>query len=239
MKISPITRALMDSDKILQPHNEGDWNGPIDETNNGFLSFNDAGLECETGEFLYSMVRLLKPESVLETGTHWGVGAAYMGKALQDNGFGHLTTIEFLPENWRRAIERMGRLGLSDIVDCVYMDVAQFNPGLDLRGSNETMENPPKKQYKLILLDTEPQTRFAELLKFYDNLEEGGFIFIHDLHRHMHQIPNEDHGFAWPYGVLPEEIKDLVKTDRLRPFHFTTPRGFTGFYKVSRNDYKW
>lgn len=234
-----ITKTLQETDKSLVLHNEGDWSNPVDPQKPGFTSFNDAGVETETGEFLYSMVRILKPEFVLETGTHWGVGASYMGQALKDNHAGHLTTIEFLPENWRLAVERMARLGLSDVVDCVYMDVAQYDPGLDLRGSNESMENPPKKQYKLILLDTEPQTRFAELLKFYDNLEEGGFIFIHDLHRHMHQIENADHGFAWPYGVLPEEIKELVKADKLRPFHFSTPRGLTGFYKVSKSDYQF
>ena len=243
MKISAITREIAGLDQNLYVHNEGDWSGPLDETNNDFTSFNDAGLECETGEFLYSMVRLLKPEFVLETGTHWGVGASYMGIGLRDNGFGHLDTIEFLPENHAKASQRIERLGLSKIVTCHFGGVANFKVPEDWRGSNETAQlaglPQPKIKYKLILLDTEPQTRFAELLKFYDALEEGGFVFIHDLHRHMHQIPNEDHGFAWPYGVLPEEIKDLVKTDRLRPFHFSTPRGLTGFYKVSQNDYKW
>jgi hypothetical protein len=55
----------------------------------------------------------------------------------------------------------------------------------------------------------------------------------------MHQIPNEEHGFAWPYGKLPPEIIKLVKEDKLRPFHFPTPRGLTGFYKTREDDYKW
>jgi len=220
-----ITKKLIELDKIFQLHNEGDWGNPLDSNKLGFTSFNDAGIETETGEFLYSMVRLLKPRRVLETGTHWGVGAAYMGSALKENKEGHLDTVEFLPEIYQKAKERMERLGLSEWVTCHFGDVALFEP-------KDTL-------YKLILLDTEPQTRFAELIKFYDHLEEGGFVFIHDLHRHMHQIPNEDHGFAWPYGKIPNEMTALVWQDRLRPFHFSTPRGLTGFYKPHSQDYSW
>ena len=115
-------------------------------------------------------------------------------------------------------------MGLDSIVTCHLGDVAKF-------------ENSIK--YQLILLDTEPQTRFAELIKFYLNLDAGGYIFIHDLHNHMHQIPNTEHGFAWPYGKIPEEMRQLVLTGKLRPFHFHTPRGLTGFYKPSPEDYQW
>lgn len=220
-----ISKRLQELDPTLILHNEGHWDKPLDPELPGFTSFNDAGIETETGEFFYSMVRLLKPLNVLETGTHIGVGAAYMGQALKDNKQGHLDTVEFLPEIWERAKKRMEDLLLHDYVTVHLGDVADLDLG--------------DKKYQLILLDTEPQTRFAELVKFYNNLEEGGFVFIHDLHRHMHQIPNEDHGFAWPFGIIPNEIKMLVKDGKLRPLHFPTPRGLTGFYKPSVEDYKW
>lgn len=226
-----ITERLLQLDPTLTRHNEGFWNEPYDPNKKGsYSSFNDAGIEIETGEFMYAMVRMLKPMHVLETGTHWGIGAAYMGVALKDNGQGMLDTIEFLPEIYSRAKKRMEDLGLSEFVHCWLGDAATFRP------EGVTHE---KLWYDLILLDTEPQTRFAELLKFYDNLKEGGYVFIHDLHRHMHQIPNEEHGFAWPYGPIPQEMKDLVISGKLRPMHFPTPRGYTGFYKVSKDDYRW
>lgn len=223
--MSDITNRLIRLDGQLEQHNEGEWSGA---DNSKYSAFNDAGVECETGEFLYSMVRILKPEHVLETGTHFGVGASYMGLALIDNGGGHLDTIEFLPEIHAVAKERIDRLGLSHLVTCHLGDVARFDPNY-----------PTFTEYKLIFLDTEPQTRFQELLKFYPNLAPGGFIFIHDLHQHMHQIPNEDHGFAWPYGRIPQAMQSLVEYDKLRPIHFETPRGLTGFYKVDDKDYKW
>lgn len=219
-----ITQRLQETDPSLILHNEGHWQEPLDQTKPGYTSFNDAGVETETGEFLYAMVRVLKPEHVLETGTHWGVGASYMGQALKDNKNGILDTLEFLPEIYTRACERMSKLELTEHVHCHLGDARQFIPDCT---------------YKMILLDTEPQTRFGELLKFYPYLEDGGFLFIHDLHQHMHQIPNEDHGFAWPYGPIPKEMTELVKTGALRPFHFATPRGLTGFYKVDPKDYQW
>lgn len=225
-----ITQRLLELDPTLSRHNEGAWQEPYNPDSEGFSSFNDAGIEIETGEFLYSLVRLLKPKKVLETGTHWGIGASYMATALKDNNSGTLDTIEFLPEIYAKACLRLEKLGLlprgqgTRWVNPILMNAAFFEPTED---------------YQLILLDTEPQTRFSELLKFYPKLDEGGFIFIHDLHRHMHQIPNEEHGFAWPYGPLPEEIKALVNSGHLRPFHFSTPRGLTGFYKVSKGDYRW
>src|SRR3990167_4430480 len=97
-----ITERLMALDPTLQIHNEGEWGKTITE----YSAFNDAGVECETGEFLYSMVRILKPDRVLETGTHWGIGMSYLGMGLKDNKKGKLDTVEFLPEIYNRAVKR-------------------------------------------------------------------------------------------------------------------------------------
>jgi predicted O-methyltransferase YrrM len=215
-----ITDRLTSLDPTLIVHNEGEWSNSFSK----YSAFNDAGVECEVGEFLYSMVRVLKPTSVLETGTHVGVGASYMGLAVKDNGFGHLDTIEFLPELHVQANHRINKIGLSQVVTCHFMDVKDFQPEFF---------------YQFMFLDTEPQTRFAEFVRFYDFLDDGGYCFIHDLHNHMHQIPNEEHGFAWPYGPVPGFMKQLVRSGEIRPIHFETPRGLTGFYKVRESDYKW
>src|SRR6185369_3261466 len=225
-----ITTELMQLDPTLERHNEGHWNEPY-IPGGDFSSFNDAGIECETGEFLYALVRLLKPGRVLETGTHWGIGASYIGMGLKENdNKGTLDTIEFLPEIFDRAQQRILKLGLQNVVMQYLMDVKDFKP-VDF--------NLGQDVYDLILLDTEPQTRFSELIKFFPNLREGGYVFIHDLHRHMHQIENEEHGFAWPFGVIPRPILDMVKGGQLRPIHFPTPRGLTGFYKPSSEDFVW
>lgn len=218
-----ITAEIAELDQTLTLSSEGHWDSP-QVAEQGYHSFNDAGVECETGELLYAFIRILQPERVLETGTHWGIGTSYMALGLRDNAKGVIDTLEFLPEIQKVAIDRFNRLGIADRVHSHLIDAAKFQPPTN---------------YDFILLDTEPQTRFAELIKYYDFLKHGGYIFIHDLHRHMHQIENSEHGFAWPYGPLPEKIKELVREDKLRPFHFGTPRGLTGFYKVSPEDYNF
>lgn len=216
-----ITDELIKLDPTLIKSSEGHWND-TEVAEQGYHSFNDAGIECETGELLYGLIKVLQPERVLETGTHWGIGTAYMAMALRDNHKGVIDTIEFLPEIRNRALARFEALHLTEIVRSHLIDAAKFQPPTN---------------YDFILLDTEPGTRFAELIKYYDFLKHGGYIFIHDLHRHMHQIDNSEHGFAWPYGPLPDQIKQWVKEGKLRPFHFGTPRGLTGFYKVDPGDY--
>lgn len=217
-----ISLQLRDLDGELEIHNEHEWTG-----GNGvslWHAFNDAGVECEVGEFLYGFMRMIKPLRVLETGTHWGVSASYIGMALKDNNYGQLDTYEFLPEIHEKAEKRIIRLKLENYVNPYLCDVGKLKLELN---------------YDFMFLDTEPQTRFTELIKFYPNLNEGGYVFIHDLHRHMHQIENADHGFAWPYGKIPGELEKLVNDGKLVPFHFSTPRGLTMFYKPKKEDYKW
>lgn len=225
-----VTKRLIEKDPTLILHNEGDWQNPFDSEKPTYSSFNDAGVETETAEFLYSMVRILKPKNILETGTHIGVSAAYMAQALADNKMGFLETLEFNPEYHKQAAKRINALELNKWVYCNLIDAAKF-------------QVPDGMTYKLIFLDTEPQTRFAELVKFYPYLEEGGFIFIHDLHQHLHQevehYPDHPNEPYWPFGPLPKELKDLVNSGKLRPIHFKTPRGLAGFYKVDARDYKW
>ena len=49
----------------------------------------------EQGRLVYDHVRLTRPAEVLELGTAHGVGAAYLAAALEDNGAGRLTTVDF------------------------------------------------------------------------------------------------------------------------------------------------
>lgn len=207
----------------------------LEPSDSSYRMFNDGGVEVEVGEFLYGLVRMMKPSHILETGTHHGISAAYMAQALKDNyeqtakdvpaSMG-LTTIEFLQPNFEIAKALFEKMGLAGFVKQVFGDVAKYYP-----------ENPDQT-FDIIFLDTEPQTRFAELIKFFPALKPGGIVMIHDLHPHMHQIPNEEHGFAWPYGPLPAEIKGMMVKGELRQIHFRTPRGLTLFYKPAPDDYR-
>ncbi len=51
-------------------------------------------LEMDAGVLLYLLVRYLKPTTILECGTSFGVSALFEASALQQNKHGHLTTVE-------------------------------------------------------------------------------------------------------------------------------------------------
>lgn len=193
-------------------------------SNPNYSCYNTGGVEVEVGEFFYGLVRMIKPEYVFETGTHMGISSSFIAQALKDNKRGLLTTIEIENTHIKTAEERWRRLELWGWVICDKAYSLDYELEYDV---------------DIMILDSEPEFRFKELLRFFHRLKQGGYVFIHDLHPHMHQIENLEHGFAWPYGKLPEDFKELVRSGALRPFHFKTPRGLTGFYKVSGADYRW
>ena len=52
-------------------------------------------MSAEQGRLVYDHVRATRPAEVLELGTAHGVGAAYLAAALEENGAGRLTTVDF------------------------------------------------------------------------------------------------------------------------------------------------
>ncbi len=66
---------------------------------------------------LFALVRLLRPELVLEMGTGVGISAAYQGAALCLNGGGRLISVEGSPANAEVARDVVDRLSLSDTVE--------------------------------------------------------------------------------------------------------------------------
>ena len=193
--------------------NEGEW----DNRETDYKAYNSGGVEVEVGEFLYGMVRILKPKRVLETGTHHGISSTYMGMALKDNGFGKLTTIDNVADNFNRATRLHRQHFIKDYVDIMLQDVRT----VELDGD-----------FDMFFLDSEPEYRFDELVRFSPHLKPGGYAFIHDLHRHMGQDQQIN-----PFGDIPKELDQMIRGDELAVFHFPTPRGLVGFYKLHPYDY--
>ena len=186
----------------------------------------DGGVEHEVGNFLYGLVKILQPKHILETGTYTGVSSLYMAQALKDNKHGDLITLEVENTHKQRAEKLWQACGVADQVDCILI------PSLDYTVHQD---------FELLFLDSEPQYRFAELVKFFPYLKEGGYVGIHDLPNSLCQgnfNPDHPEMKSYPYGDLPEQIKDWLKTDKLRMMHFPSPRGLTFFYKTKESDYR-
>ncbi len=186
----------------------------------------DGGVETEVGEFLYGLIKVLQPENILETGTYTGVSALYMGAALKDNGHGLLTTIEYERFHKDRAEKLWQKCDVSQYILC------ELKSSLDFQ---------PDRQYELIFLDSEPQIRFQELEKFFPHLKPGGFIGIHDCPPSMCQgnfNPDHPEMKSYPFGDIPNNMREWLANGQLIKFHLPTPRGLVFFYKPKEEDYK-
>ncbi|MCK9371072.1 class I SAM-dependent methyltransferase [Candidatus Dojkabacteria bacterium] len=194
-------------------------------TDSRFKMFDDGGIEIETGLLLYGLIRRLKPKRILETGLYSAISTMFMACALRDNGFGHIDTLEFEDFHIKRGQERLGKMGLQGFVTIYHISSLDFIPTMN---------------YQLMLNDTELHLRFSELVNFYPNLDEGGYILIHDMPRSLCQgNVNPDHpDFKnWPVGELPPAFLDLVKSGKLKSFYFGGARGLVGFYRPHREDF--
>lgn len=192
-----------------------------------FQMFDDGAVENETGSLIYSFVRRIKPQNVLSTGIYTGISDLFIGMALKENGFGQLDAIEYEQTHIDRAVKLWKKLGLDKQMTAINSDSLKFQP---------------KKQYQFMFLDTEMHLRLHELVKFFPYLDEGGYVFIHDMPNTLCKgNTNNDHPdfVNWPVGEFPPEFDELLKADKLRLMHFPGGRGLIGFYKVAQGDYKW
>lgn len=190
----------------------------LDNEDRRYEMVDTGAVEVEVGEFLYGLTRLIKPIQVLTTGVFTGVSDMYIAKGLLDNGYGYTTALEIEQTHLDRARELWKKTQVIDHIQ------SQRIPSLDFQPKDDDF-------YQLMFLDSEPHLRFAELVKFYDHLTPGGFVLIHDLHNHLSQQPNEEHGFGSPFGRLPIELDHWIMDGSLKPWYFPNPRGMVGFQK--------
>jgi len=119
-------------------------------------------VELEVCEFLYGLVRAIKPLNVLECGTNVGFSAAAIAIALRDNQSGHLTTLDIKDmgarENWQQ-------LMVSSFITFHVTDSRTFQPDATL---------------DLIFLDTLKEYVLEELRHYEPYTKAGTLIAIHD-----------------------------------------------------------
>ncbi len=190
-----------------------------------FTMYDSGAVENESGELIYGFIKRLKPQNVLSTGTYTGISDLFIAMALKENGSGHLEAIEYEQIHIDRAVKLWKTLGLFDVITPVNSDSLKFEP---------------KKQYQFMFLDTELNARLWEVLRFYPFLDEGGYIFIHDMPSNFCRgNVNTDHPEIpnWPVDKIPEEFDQMIRDRKLLPFYFPSARGMVGLYKPKAGDF--
>jgi predicted O-methyltransferase YrrM len=126
-----------------------------------WTAWDDMAVEVECAEFLHALVRLLKPELVLESGTGRGMASLYIARALKANKAGRLITFEPIAQF---ASEARARL-------------APYDAAVLTGSSLGYCGAPPD----LVFLDSSPETREAEIDQW---LAREVALVIHDAHRY-------------------------------------------------------
>lgn len=145
----------------------------------GWRAWDEWGVEVETAEFLHALVRLTKPDLVVEAGTGRGFAAFAIATALAENEHGRLVTFE--PE-WQYRQAAAARLeGLPATIEDGYS------------WSYEGVEP------QLVFVDSYGAVRERDLSHW---LPRPPMIVVHDAHEHAHLLENEGgFTFATPRGL--------------------------------------
>jgi predicted O-methyltransferase YrrM len=174
-----LTGAILDS---LEPdERNGRWS-QVKRFGRGMA------VEFEIGQLLYAIVRALKPETVVETGTHKGFSTLMIAQALEENRAGYLYTIDQKDHGVAREIEEFG---LSNRATFIHSDSV---PALGKLGEKV-------RKIDLLWLDADHATDavLAEIDAARPLLGPGSYVAFHD----TLSDPNEDAAVRHLRGQYP------------------------------------
>ncbi|HYL10999.1 MAG TPA: class I SAM-dependent methyltransferase [Candidatus Acidoferrales bacterium] len=152
--------------------------------------------EVEVIEFLKSLVVTVKPQLIVETGTFLGYSTLKMAEGLKRNGFGRIVTLEYDPEIFARAKERIAASGLGRWIEC---------------RNESSLETRIEGTIDLLFSDSLMAIREQEIRRFLPQINLWGLILIHDASSHFH--------------VVREAALRLEKEGLLSVALLPTPRG--------------
>jgi predicted O-methyltransferase YrrM len=73
-------------------------------------------ISAEAGRLLYALVRAIRPETVVEFGTSFGISTIYLAAAVTDNGTGHVYTTELSGKKVAAAQANLAEAGVAEAV---------------------------------------------------------------------------------------------------------------------------
>jgi predicted O-methyltransferase YrrM len=82
-------------------------------------------ISAEAGKLLYVLVRAIRPETVVEFGTSFGISTIYLAAAVTDNGTGHVVTTELSTRKAEAARSNLQEAGVGDAVTILVGDALQ------------------------------------------------------------------------------------------------------------------
>jgi predicted O-methyltransferase YrrM len=82
-------------------------------------------ISAEAGKLLYALVRAIRPETVVEFGTSFGISTIYLAAAVTDNGTGRVVTTELSDKKVKAAQSNLQQAGVDAAVTILAGDALQ------------------------------------------------------------------------------------------------------------------
>ncbi|MGO1055170.1 O-methyltransferase [Crossiella sp. CA198] len=73
-------------------------------------------ISAQGGRLLYNLIRAIRPTTVVEFGTSFGISTLYLAAAVRDNGSGHVITTELSAAKAEAARRTFTESGLDDLI---------------------------------------------------------------------------------------------------------------------------
>lgn len=120
----------------------------------------------DSGRLLYSLVRALKPTTIVEYGMSYGISTLHLAAAVRDNGMGHIITTEMSSRKLAAARATFAEAGVSDLITILEGDA---------RTTLKTISEP----VQFVLLDGWPDLDLT-VIKLLEPVLETGALVVGD-----------------------------------------------------------
>lgn len=178
---------------------------------------------------LYYLVSTLKPQRVLEVGTHVGASTLYIARAMKSSGVhGKIVTIDITDVNnprtgpWRRVGLSQAPKDYASQLDV--HNLIEFRTGPALNYMNNT-----KDRFDFIFLDGDhsAQAVYQEVSAATAILNPGGLILLHDYYPEGRPLFPDGSLISGPYLALNRLMNENpgLRVMSLSPLPWTTKQG--------------
>jgi predicted O-methyltransferase YrrM len=135
------------------------------EKNSIWVNFGNTGsVLVEEAFLLYALVRMTKPQLVLDCGTYIGISAMFMAEALRDNCSGRIISIEHNSDTYGVARQVFAQTGYHEI-ELLHQEIETYHP-------TESID--------FLFLDTETADRVQQFVKLFPDLSSNAWVVFHD-----------------------------------------------------------
>ena len=151
---------------------QSEWIPPTPECPNPerWQMLDPQSAEVEVLDLLESLIRVVKPELIVETGTFIGHSAIRMARALRENGIGRIITIEYDPVVYAKAKQQIDASGVARWIEC---------------RNASSLDTTIHGAIDLFYSDSDINIREQEVRRFLPQIKPRGLVLIHDASSHF------------------------------------------------------